>query len=486
LTLEEKSDMKQTTPPKPVTESNGGRMRRLWRDIATAVRGSDEDYTEGGLGRAILLLSVPMILEMVMESVFAIVDIFFVAKLGPDAVATVGVTESMLTLVYAIAIGLCMGTTAMVARRIGEKRPEDAAVAAFQAIMVGFLISLPVAAIGIFFAHQLLVTMGLGVSLATANSSYTAVLLGSNIVIMLLFINNAIFRSAGDAAVAMRVLWLANGINIVLDPCLIFGWGPFPELGITGAAVATTIGRGTGVLFQLWLLGRGDGRIRIRRKELRLAPPVMIRLVRISLGGIGQFIISTSSWIGLVRIMAVFGDAALAGYTISIRIIMFTLLPSWGMSNAAATLVGQNLGAGKPERAERSVWLCSLCNIVFLALVAVVFILHAEFFVRIFTDEQSVIAVGADCLRILSYGYLVYALGMVVVQAFNGAGDTTTPTIINFFCFWLTELPLAYLLAIHWDLGTRGVFYAILVAESLMGISGAIIFKRGRWKSRKV
>jgi putative MATE family efflux protein len=461
-------------------------LYRLWCDIRTAVRGSDEDYTVGGLGRAILLLSIPMVLEMVMESIFAIVDIFFVAKLGPDAVATVGVTESMLTLVYAIAIGLCMGTTAMVARRIGEKQPQAAAVAAFQAIVAGVFFSLPVAAIGILFAPSLLGAMGLDVSLIAANSTYTSVLLGGNIVIMLLFINNAVFRSAGDAAVAMRVLWLANGINIVLDPCLIFGWGPFPQLGITGAAIATTIGRGTGVLFQLWLLTRGHQRIRISAKELRIVPSVMMRLVRISLGGIGQFIISTSSWIGLVRIMAVFGDAALAGYTIAVRVIMFTLLPSWGVSNAAATLVGQNLGAGKPERAARSVWLCSLANIVFLGLVAVVFILYAEFFIRLFTDERNVIAVGADCLRILSYGYLVYALGMVIVQAFNGAGDTTTPTIINFFCFWLTELPLAYLLAIHWDLGTRGVFYAILVAEALMGISGAIIFKKGRWKSRKV
>jgi putative MATE family efflux protein len=486
LTLKDTADIKQLSPPERFTGRESGRLHRIWCDIKTSMRGSDEDFTEGGLGRAILLLSVPMVLEMVMESVFAVVDIFFVARLGSDAVATVGVTESMLTVIYAVALGLCMGTTAMVARRIGEKQPQDAAVAAVQSFAAGVFISLPVAAIGILFSRELLAAMGLDASLIAANYGYTAVLLGGNTVIMVLFLNNAVFRSAGDAAVAMRVLWLANGINIVLDPCLIFGWGPFPELGITGAAVATTIGRGTGVLWQMWLLGRGKGRIRITQTELRLVPSVMLKLIRISLGGVGQFLISTASWIGLVRIMAVFGDAALAGYTIALRIIMFTLLPSWGVSNATATLVGQNLGAGKPERAERSVWICSIVNIGFLCLVAVFFILFAEFFIRLFTDEQGVVTVGADCLRILSYGYLVYALGMVIIQAFNGAGDTVTPTIINLFCFWLTELPLAYFLAIQRGMGERGVFAAILVAESLMSIAGVILFKRGRWKNRKV
>jgi putative MATE family efflux protein len=461
-------------------------MRQLWRDVVLGVRGSEQDFTEGGLGRAILLLSIPMVLEMVMESVFAIVDIFFVSKLGPDAVATVGVTESLLTLVYAVSIGFSMGTTALVARRIGEKRPREAALTAVQAIAVGVFASLPLAIAGIFFAPQLLTAMGMEPAVAQSNSMFTAVLLGGNVVIMLLFIINAVFRSAGDAAVAMRVLWLANGLNVVLDPCLIFGWGPFPELGITGAAVATTIGRGLGVVFQMWLLSRRNKRVRITAADIRLVPPIMKSLARVSLGGIGQFIISTSSWIGLMRIMSVFGAESLAGYTISIRIIMFTLLPSWGMSNAAATLVGQNLGAGKPDRAARSVWLTAFANIAFLALVAVVFIAFAEFFIGLFTDVPRVVEVGADCLRILSYGYLLYALGMVIIQAFNGAGDTATPTKVNFFCFWMLELPAAYLLALKLGMGERGVFVAIVIAESMMTIVGTILFRRGRWKTRHV
>jgi putative MATE family efflux protein len=470
----------------PAAEAEGGWIGRTWRDVRQAVRGTQEDFTEGSIGRAILLLSIPMVLEMAMESVFAIVDIFFVSKLGPDAVATVGITESMLTLVYAVAVGLSMGTTALVARRIGEKRPGDAAVAAFQAIIVGLIASLPVAALGILLAPDLLVAMGLDPAVAAENHLFTAVLLGSNVVIMLLFIINAVFRSAGDAAAAMRVLWLANGLNIVLDPCLIFGLGPFPELGVTGAAVATTIGRGTGVVYQLWMLFRGNGRIRVTAKETRLVPRVMWKLVRISLGGIGQFLISTSSWIILMRIMAVFGSVSLAGYTIAVRIIIFALLPSWGMANAAATLVGQNLGAGKPDRAERSVWLTATANMIFLGVIGVVFILFSGPIVRLFTDDAGVVAIGADCLRILSYGYLVYALGMVIVQAFNGAGDTVTPTVLNFFCFWLFEIPLAYLLALPLALDERGVFFAILAAETALGIACAIVFRRGRWKSRKV
>jgi putative MATE family efflux protein len=323
-------------------------------------------------------------------------------------------------------------------------------------------------------------------AVAGANAAFPAVLLGGNVVIMMLFIINAVFRSAGDAAVAMRVLWLANGLNVVLDPCLIFGWGPFPELGVTGAAVATVIGRGAGVLCQLWILTRRNRRVFVTRKELRLVPSVMKSLIRVSLGGIGQFVISTASWIGLMRIMSVFGAQSLAGYTIAVRVIMFTLLPSWGMSNAAATLVGQNLGAGKPERAARSVWWTAAANMAFLGAIAVVFIAYAEVFIRIFTNVPGVVAVGADCLRVLSFGYLAFALGMVVTQAFNGAGDTATPTVLNFVSFWMVELPLAYVLALRLGFDERGVFYAIVAADTVFSILGTTVFRRGRWKLRKV
>jgi putative MATE family efflux protein len=463
-----------------------GRALQLWRDIVLAVRGTEQDFTEGALGRAILLLSVPMILEMVMESVFVVVDIFFVSRLGPGAVATVGVTESVLTLVYAVAMGLSMGTTAMVARRIGEKRPRQAAVTAVQAITVGVLASVPVAAAGVVFAPDVLRAMGLDPTVAEANSGFTAALLGGNVVIMLLFIVNAVFRSSGDAAVAMKVLWLANGLNVALDPCFIFGWGPFPELGVTGAAVATIVGRGTGVLCQLWMLTRRNRRVYVTRNELRLVPSVMLGLARVSLGGIGQLAISTASWIGLMRIMATFGAQALAGYTIAVRIIMFTLLPSWGMTNAAATLVGQNLGAGKPDRAARSVWCTAAANMAFLGVVAVVFIAWPEFFLRLFTEVPGVVAVGSDCLRVLSFGYLAFALGMVVTQAFNGAGDTATPTVLNLVCFWMLELPLAYALATRLGFDERGIFYAIVAADTVFSVLGTIVFRRGKWKLREV
>lgn len=459
---------------------------RLWQDIRESIAGSQRDFTEGRIWRAIVLLSIPMVLEMVMESIFAVVDIFFVSKLGSDAVATVGLTESMLTIMYTVAMGLSMATTAIVARRIGEKNPEGASLAAVQAIAVGFLVSLPIAALGIFLAPQLLELMGASQNVVESGHPYTAWMIGGNVVIMLLFIINAVFRGAGDAAISMRVLWLANGINIVLDPCLILGLGPFPELGVKGAAIATVIGRGTGVLFQIWKLMGDSGRISISAKVLKLDLGVMKRLLRLSLGGVGQFIIQMSSWIGLVRIMATFGSEVLAGYTIAIRIIIFSILPSWGMSNAAATLVGQNLGAQKPERAEKSVWLSGLINMVFLCGIGVLFISIPEFLVRIFTSEPRVVAVGAECLRYISYGYPAYAWGMVMVQAFNGAGDTTTPTIMNFFCFWLLEIPLAYALAILLGFDERGVFIAIVAAETLLGIGGMIIFKRGRWKERAV
>lgn len=459
---------------------------KFFRDLAEAIRGSEQDYTEGALGRAILLLAVPMVLEMAMESVFAIVDIFFVSHIGPSAVATIGLTESILTLVYALALGLAMGTTAMVARRVGEKNNVQAAETAVQAIVVGIACSIPVSIIGIFFAKNLLTLMGGDPWVIENGHRYMQWMLGGNVVIMLIFINNAIFRGAGDAAIAMRVLWISNAINIVLDPALIRGWGPLPELGLQGAGIATTCGRGVGVLVQLYVLFNGGRHIRVLRSQVRANFALMWRLIRVSLGGIGQFIIATSSWVGLVRIMSEFGSEALAGYTIAIRITMLTFLPAWGLSNAAATLVGQNLGAKQPERAERSTWLTGFATMGFMAVVMAIYLIWNDQLVGLFTHNPAVIAVGADCLRIVSYGYLFYAWELVMLNAFNGAGDTMTPTRINFICFWLIEIPIAYLLAMKTSVGAPGVYWSIVIAESIAGLVAIYLFRRGKWKTRVV
>ena len=454
--------------------------------LREALRGSHGDFTEGPIGRAVILLAVPMVLEMALESVFAVVDVFWVSKLGAVAVATVGLTESMLALLYALAIGLAMAATALVARRIGERDRERAARTAVQAIALGVSISVPLGVAGALLAPRLLALMGASPDVVASGWKFTAVMLGGNIVIVFLFLINAIFRGAGDAAVAMRVLWLANAINLVLDPCLIFGWGPFPALGVTGAAVATTTGRGLAVVLQLVTLARGTGHLSIRREHLGLDRRTMVSLLRLSGSAIVQSLIGTASWIGLVRILSGFGSAALAGYTIAIRIIVFALLPSWGMSNAAATLVGQNLGAKKPERAARSVYLAGLYNMVFLGAVGLVFVAAPGALVGLFTHDPAVRPIATQGLRIIAAGFLFYAWGMVLVQAFNGAGDTWTPTVINLFIFWLWEIPLAYVLAVRAGFGPRGVFVAIATAFSTLAVVGAVLFRRGKWRGKKV
>ena len=458
----------------------------IWSAIWEALRGSHRNYTEGPIGRSIVLLAIPMVLEMMMESVFAVVDIFWVAHLGTDAAATVGLTESLLTLIYALAMGLSIGATATIARRIGEKNPEGAARAAVQAIAIALFVSLAIAAIGAPLAPRLLAVMGGSPWVIQHGSGFTRVMLAGNITVVMLFMVNAIFRGAGDAAIAMRTLWLANWINILLGPCLIFGLGPLPKLGIVGAAIATNIGRGTGALYALSKLFRTGGRFDIKRRHLKLEPTIMARLVRLSATGTFQVFIGMASWIGLVRIISSFGSNAVAGYTFGIRVILFALLPSWGMSNAAATMVGQALGAHNPDRAERAVWRAGFYNMIFLGIIGLLFILFAPQIIWLYTDDPDVAKYGVDCLRIVAYGFLFYAYGMVLGQSFNGAGDTWTPTIINLFVFWLWEIPLAYILGVKFGLGPRGVFVAMTIAFSTLALVSALVFRRGKWKTRKV
>jgi len=458
----------------------------IWSSIREALRGSHQDFTTGSLNRAILLLAIPMVLEMVLESLFAVVDVFWVGRLGADAIATVGLTESMLSLVMAIGFGLSLSTTAMVARRIGEKDPAGAAVAGVQAIAIGLAFSAMVGLPCLFYAPNLLRLMGASPQIVATGSGYARIALGGGGVIMMLFLNNAIFRGAGDAAIAMRLLWVSNIINLILDPCLIFGWGPFPKLGVTGAALATFTGRSIGVLYQFYRLLRGSQRLRILRSQLRVNLGVLLRLLRVSLTGILQFLIAHTSWIGLVRIVSVFGSDALAGYTIAIRILIFILLPSWGLSNAAATLVGQNLGAKQPERAQISVWRTGFYNMLFLGIIGVIFLVFATPVIRLFTNDPAVVPLAATCLRILSYGNIAYAYGMVMLQAFNGAGDTVTPTWVHFFGFWLLEIPLAYFLAIPAHVGANGVYISIVVAEAAIATAGVLLFRRGRWKGQQI
>jgi putative MATE family efflux protein len=472
--------------PAPDSESSAG----LWSAIRESIRGSHHhDYTVGPIGRSILLLAVPMVLEMLMESTFAVVDIFWVSHIRPsaaDAVTTVGLTESLLTLMYAVAIGLSIGATAMVARRIGERNPDGAARAAVQAIVLGLIVAAIFAAIGVPLSGRLLKVMGGSPWVVEHGVGFTRVMFAGNVTIILLFLINAVFRGAGDAAIAMRVLWLANSINIVLNPLLVFGIGPFPKLGIVGAAIGTNIGRGVGVIYAFSRLVRKGGRFDISRAYLRLEPQIMARLVRLSSTATFQVFIGMASWIGLVRTVSSFGSNAVAGYTIGIRVIVFAILPSWGMSNAAATMVGQALGARNPDRAERAVWKAGFYNMCCLGVVGLIFVLFARPIIHIYTSDPNVVPYGVDCLRTVAYGFLFYAYGMVLTQSFNGAGDTWTPTIINLFVFWLWELPLAYTLAIVFGMGPRGVFLAIMIAFSTLAVVSAIVFRRGRWKTRIV
>lgn len=461
-------------------------QQSLWSDIKESLRGSHRSYTTGPIGRSILLLAIPMVLEMVMESVFAVVDIFWVSHLGTDAAATVGLTESLLTIIYALAIGLSIGAMAMVARRIGEQNPDGAARAAVQAIALALLVSIVIAVVATPFAPKLLALMGGSPWVVEHGSAFTRVMLAGNATVVLLFMVNAIFRGAGDAAIAMRTLWLANWINIVLGPCLIFGLGPFPKMGIVGAAIATNIGRGTGALFALSKLVRSGGRFDVRREHLRIEPSIILRLLRLSGTGTFQVFIGMASWIGLVRIISSFGSNAVAGYTFGIRVILFALLPSWGMANAAATMVGQALGAGNPERGEQAVWKAGFYNMIFLGVVGVLFIVFAPQIIWFYTSDPNVAQYGVDCLRIVAYGFLFYAYGMVLGQSFNGAGDTWTPTVINLFVFWLWEIPLAYVLSVVLGLGPRGVFIAITIAFSTLAVVSGAVFRQGRWKRKVV
>ncbi|MDA0280299.1 MAG: MATE family efflux transporter [Proteobacteria bacterium] len=463
------------------------KIKNGWALFKQAVAGDGEiDYTQGSIGRVTIMLAIPMILEMAMESVFAVVDIFFVAGLGTPAVATVGLTEAMITLLYAIAIGLSMGTTALIARRIGEKNTDAASLVAGQAIWIGALVSVVVGLVGIFYAKNILMLMGADEAVLATGESYTRIMFGSCFTIVFLFLINAIFRGAGDASLAMRALTLANCINIVLDPCLIYGYGPFPELGIEGAAIATNIGRGVGVLYGLYYLCGGGGRIRLRFTNLVLQMPVIVALLRISIGGVSQFLVSTASWVFLMQIVSGFGSAAVAGYTIGVRIVMFSILPVWGLSNAAVTLVGQNLGAGRPDRAEASVWHIVKYNAMYMGFASLMMLLFTHPIVGLFTNEPAVVEYAVQCLTIFAFAFVAWGAGMALIQAFNGAGDTITPTWINVLCFWVVQVPLAYFLALGLGLGPVGVFWAVFASDILTGIVGYLVFRRGTWKERIV
>lgn len=463
------------------------KLHYIIHELRSALKGDERDYTSGSVHKAIFLLSVPMILEMIMESAFAVVDIYFVSRISSQAVTTVGITESLIVaIIFTICMGYAMATTALVARRIGEKNEEQASVVAVQAIILGLITAVLIAVPGALFAPELLSLMGAEELIVRDMSNYTRIMFAGNGIIMLLFIINAVFRGAGDAVIAMKVLWLANGINIILDPLFIFGYGPFPELGVTGAAVATNIGRGLGVLYQLYILFGKKRKISIALKQFTLKLPVIKKLLKLSLGTIGQYFIATASWLGLVRIVSFFGSDIFAGYQIAIRIFIFSLLPSWGISNAAATLVGQNLGAGNPDRAEQTSWIVAKVNMLLMLLITLLFLLLPHQLIGAFSLNPIVLKAGVECLQIMGLGMIFYGMGMVLVNSFNGAGDTFTPTWINVIAFWLIEIPLAYFLSFEFELRERGVFISIVVAESVMTLIAFFVFRKGKWKLREV
>ena len=463
------------------------KAKSFLRLFKQAILGQEQDYTTGSIDRAIFLLSIPMILEMFMEGVFAVVDMIYISRLHDnDAIATVGLTESMLTIVYSLAMGLSMGATAMVARRVGEKDIHAAEVAAKQSLFIGFGLSVVISIVGIFFSEHLLRLMGGSEELIANNAGYTRWMLIGNLPIVMIFLINGIFRGAGDASLAFRSLLLANALNILLGPVFIFGLGPIPAYGVEGAAIATTIGRGCGVVYQVYHLLKGKGIIKLHLDDLIVKWNIIWTLIKVSAGGTGQFLIGSASWIFLMRIMSDFGSDAQAGYVIAIRIIVFAILPAWGMANAAATLVGQNLGAQQPDRAEKSVWRASFFNMIFMATVTILSFTLADPVLRFFTDNEVSIKNGVQCLQIVSLGYIFYSYGMVVSQSFNGAGDTRTPILISLVGFWVFQIPLAWVLSVWQEVGPLGLYSAIGIAESLMAVAAIMIFRKGKWKSVKI
>ena len=473
-------------PPPPSTPSSASDCASFWRSVRQSLRGEQHDYTSVPLNRAVILLAVPMVLEMIMESLFAITDVFWVSRLGREAIAVVGLTESVMSLVYAVAIGVSFAATAIVARRIGEKDPEGAARAAGQIVVLGFAVAAGLGLVLGGFAREILQFMGADSATVDAGTGYTSVMLGANVTVFMIFLINAVFRGAGDAVLAMRTLWLANGLNIILDPCFIFGWGPFPEMGVTGAAVATNVGRGVGVLYQLWHLAGHNSRVRVQLRHLSPDRDVLASIARPAWNGVTQLLISTTSWVGLFKILSLFGSTALAGYTIAIRIIMVALMPAWGLANAGSTLVGQNLGAGKPERAAEAVTIAMRFNVVFLGLIGVCFVVFAYPLVSVFTRDPDVLREGARSLWIVSLAFPLYAAGMCYEGAFNGAGDTWTPTRLNFFCFWLGQIPLAWFLAEVAGLGATGVYLAVPISFSVLALWSGGLFRRGKWKQQSI